>query len=317
MTIKRIFSAVALCAMMLASAHAGEPPTVMFLPDKTWCNTNNYVTKSERNGKERVSENYDAAFLNEDLKNVVVALNDLLSMNGLKPKSYLEASEIDDDEEAEEELFEGAESGSELEGSAYEDALNKLKPDIIIKLGWTDNKVGFNRTVSYRLEAVDSYSGKSIAAVTAETPTVKTTIPIAAVLKNAATENMSDFSYKLRNHFDDIMANGREITLTLRIIGNGSDVNFNTEYDGKELNEIVHDWLNDNTVNHSFSQRNATRNRLQYEQIRIPLRDPKGAPFDAHGFVKGLQKHLSSNYGIRAENTTKGLGSGRLYIGEK
>lgn len=317
MIIKRIFTAFALSFLMMLSANAGDPPTVMFLPDKTWCNANNCVTRSERNGKTRVTENYDEAFLNSDLKNVVTALNDLLTQYGLKPKAYTEASEIDDDEEAEEELFEGAESGSELDATPYEMALNKLKPDIIVKIGWDDNKVGFNRTVSYRLEAIDSYSGKSIAASTAETPSVKTTIPLGAVLKNAATENMSGFFGKLRDHFDDVQTNGREITLTLRIIGNGSGINFNSEYGGKELNEVIHDWMHDNTVNHAFSQRNATRNRLQYEQIRIPLKDSKGAPYDAHAFVKQLQKHLQSAYGIRAENTTKGLGSGRLYIGEK
>lgn len=316
MLLKRLAAAFSLALITLVSANAA-PPTVMFLPDKTWCNTHGYVTKSMRNGKERVSENYDDAFLNEDLKNVVTALNDLLKQNGLPPKAYTEASEIDDDEEAEEELFEGAESGAELEGSAYEQALNKLKPDIIIKLGWTDNQLGFNRTVSYRLEAVDSYSGKSIAAVTAETPTVKTTVPLAAVLKNAASEHMRNFVGKLQEHFDDLQENGREVTLTMRIIGNGSGTNFNTEFGGKEFNEIVNDWLNDNTVNHQYSQRNATRNRLQFEQIRIPMRTTTGAPNDAHKFVKDLQKYLQNNYGIRAENTTKGLGSGRLYVGEK
>lgn len=290
---------------------AGAPPTVMFLPDKTWCNEMNYVTRTERNGKTRVSEKYDEAFLNSDLKNVVTQLNTLLSENGLNPKTYGESAENDDDEEAEEEMFEGAQSGSGLESNSYDDVLNKLKPDIIIKLGWNQNKVGFNYTCSYRLEAVDTYSGKSIAAVTAETPTVKTTIPLAAALKNAATEHMSNFAGKLQEHFDDIQTNGREITLTTRIIGNGEGTNFNTEFGGKELGTIIDDWIRDNTQNHVYSQRNATRNRMQFEQMRIPLN------MNARQFVTKLQNYLKSTYGIVAENTTKGLGSGRLYIGEK
>lgn len=79
----------------------------------------------------------------------------------------------------------------------------------------------------------------------------------------------------------------------------------------------IYEWLNDNTVNHVFSQRNATRNRLQFEQVRIPLKDSRGVVFQARQFVTQLQKYLNSNFGISAENTTKGLGSGRLYIGEK
>ncbi len=311
MKLKNLILGAALTIASAASMQAGAPPTVMFLPDKTWCNEMNYVTRTERNGKTRVSEKYDEAFLNSDLKNVVTQLNTLLSENGLNPKTYGESAENDDDEEAEEEMFEGAQSGSGLESNSYDDVLNKLKPDIIIKLGWNQNKVGFNYTCSYRLEAVDTYSGKSIAAVTAETPTVKTTIPLAAALKNAATEHMSNFAGKLQEHFDDIQTNGREITLTTRIIGNGEGTNFNTEFGGKELGTIIDDWIRDNTQNHVYSQRNATRNRMQFEQMRIPLN------MNARQFVTKLQNYLKSTYGIVAENTTKGLGSGRLYIGEK
>ncbi len=311
MKLKNLILGAALTIASAASMQAGAPPTVMFLPDKTWCNEMNYVTRTERNGRTRVSEKYDEAFLNSDLKNVVTQLNTLLSENGLNPKTYGESAENDDDEEAEEEMFEGAQSGSGLESNSYDDVLNKLKPDIIIKLGWNQNKVGFNYTCSYRLEAVDTYSGKSIAAVTAETPTVKTTIPLAAALKNAATEHMSNFAGKLQEHFDDIQTNGREITLTTRIIGNGEGTNFNTEFGGKELGTIIDDWIRDNTQNHVYSQRNATRNRMQFEQMRIPLN------MNARQFVTKLQNYLKSTYGIVAENTTKGLGSGRLYIGEK
>jgi hypothetical protein len=296
---------------------AGAPPTVMVLPDKTWCNESGYVTKSERNGKTRVTENYDEAFLNSDLKNVVVNLNDLLKTAGLPPKDYTATSETDDDEESEEEMFEGAQSGSGLAENSYEAMLNKLKPDIILKIGWNVNKVGFDYNVSYRLEAIDSYTSKSIAAVTGETALCKVTVPLAATIKNAATEHMGDFVSKLQAHFDDLQTNGREVTVSLRIIDNGDAINFNSEFNGKELNEIIHDWLNDNTVNHVFSERNATRNRLQYEQVRIPFRDSAGKNMQARQFVAQLQKYLKSNFGIVAENTTKGLGGGRLYIGEK
>ncbi len=291
------------------------PPTVMFLPDKTWCNAHNYGTTSERNGKQRFTEDYDRAFLDSDLKNVVVQLNSLISEYGLPPKDYGSTTEIDDAEDAEEQLFEGAETGAELSGTPYEQALSKLNPDIIIYIGWDVNKIGFNYTLSYRLEAKDSYTGKSVAAVTGETPTLKSTISYGAALKNAATEHMSNFANKMQNHFDDIQENGREITLNCRILGS-SDVNFNTEFGGQELHDIIQKWVSDNTVNHNFSVRNSTRNRLQFEQVRIPLKDRTGGPYQAKNFVSGLQNYLKG-FGIRAENTTKGLGSGRLYIGEK
>ncbi len=297
-----------------SSAFGGAPPTVMFLPDKTWCNANNYVDRIEKNGRTRVMEKYDEAFLNPDLKNVIVQLNGLMKDNGLPAKDYGATSEIDDEEEMEEAAYaEDSQSGGDMAETTYEALLSKLRPDIIIKIGWDVNKVGFNYTLSYRLEALDSYSGKSIAQVTAETPSLKTTIPVAAALKNAATEHMSAFVSRLQDHFDDLQENGREITVACRIGDNGSGINMNSDFDGKELSTIISDWMNDNTVNHVYSTRNSSRNRMSFEQVRIPFKDPNGRVMQAKEFVDQLKRYLNSTYGLKSENTTKGLGSGRLY----
>lgn len=314
MKLSKIVLSTAVAAVSVLTLNAGAPPTVMFMPDKTWCNANNYVERSERNGKIRITEKYDEAFLNSDLKNVVVQLNGLMKDNGLPVKDYGATSEIDDEEEMEEEAYnDDTQSGGTMDMTNYEALMNKLRPDIIIKIGWDVNKVGFNYTMSYRLEAIDSYSGKSIAQVTAETPTMKTTVPVAAALKNAATEHMGAFIGRLQEHFDDLQTNGREITVACRIGNNGSGINFNSEYDGKELSTIISDWMNDNTVNHVYSTRNSSRNRISFEQVRIPFKDSAGRVMQAKEFVDQLKRYLRSNYNLKSENTTKGLGAGRLY----
>lgn len=314
MKLSKIVLSTAVAAVSVLTLNAGAPPTVMFMPDKTWCNANNYVERSERNGKTRITEKYDEAFLNSDLKNVVVQLNGLMKDNGLPVKDYGATSEIDDEEEMEEEAYnDDTQSGGTTDMTNYEALMNKLRPDIIIKIGWDVNKVGFNYTMSYRLEAIDSYSGKSIAQVTAETPTMKTTVPVAAALKNAATEHMGAFIGRLQEHFDDLQTNGREITVACRIGNNGSGINFNSEYDGKELSTIISDWMNDNTVNHVYSTRNSSRNRISFEQVRIPFKDSAGRVMQAKEFVDQLKRYLRSNYNLKSENTTKGLGAGRLY----
>lgn len=314
MKLSKIVLSTAVAAVSVLTLNAGAPPTVMFMPDKTWCNANNYVERSERNGKTRITEKYDEAFLNSDLKNVVVQLNGLMKDNGLPVNDYGATSEIDDEEEMEEEAYnDDTQSGGTMDMTNYEALMNKLRPDIIIKIGWDVNKVGFNYTMSYRLEAIDSYSGKSIAQVTAETPTMKTTVPVAAALKNAATEHMGAFIGRLQEHFDDLQTNGREITVACRIGNNGSGINFNSEYDGKELSTIISDWMNDNTVNHVYSTRNSSRNRISFEQVRIPFKDSAGRVMQAKEFVDQLKRYLRSNYNLKSENTTKGLGAGRLY----
>lgn len=308
-----LISVVSLCCA--AGMNAGAPPTVMFLPDKTWCNQNNYVDRFEKNGKTRIVERYDEAFLNTDLKNVVTQLNVLMQDNGLPAKDYGTTSELDDEEEAEEDAYNSdTQSGAKHQATDYEQLISKLRPDIIIKVGWDVNKAGFNYTVDYRLEAIDSYSGKSIAGVTASTPSMKMgQASLAQVLKSSATEHMGAFIRRLQDHFDDLQTNGREITVACRIGNDGGDINFNTEFGGKKLSTIISDWMNENTVNHAFSLRSSSRNRINFEQVRIPFKDAQGNIMQATQFIDELENHLRSVAGLKSENATKGLGTGRLY----
>lgn len=310
MTFKKLML-TAFATVAMASVASAAAPTVMFLPDDNWLHENSFMQEQERNGKKRYVPLYDEAFVkNSDLTNVVGALNHLMIDNGIDPKTYGTATQIDDEEEDEEAMYEG-EDGDELEQTPYEMALNKLRPDIIIRVGWNKNQVGFNYSLAYRLEAVDSYTGKSISGVTGTTANFKTTTPVGDVLVNAANEHMSQFISRLQDHFDDLQANGREITLTCRI-GKGSDVNMNSDIDGRDLATVISHWVNDNTVNHAYSTRSTQRNRIQFEQVRIPFRDTNGAELNASVFAKKLRDHLKS-YGINSEDASKGLGSGRLY----
>lgn len=311
MTLKKILLASVAIVSVSVAIHA-DPPTVMFLPDKTWCVQNNYVDVKERNGKTTYTEKFEEAFVKDPaLKGVIVQLNALIGDSGIKAKDFGTSSELDDEEESEMALYED-EDGGAIEMTDYEMALSKLRPDIIIKVGWDKNTVGFNYTLSYRLEALDSYSGKSIAQVTGVTPSKKTTYPVGEALQAAAREHMPLFVSRLQEHFDDLQANGREVTLACRVAG-GSGTSMNTDMNGNKLSEVITQWVSDNTVNHAYSTRQAGRNAITFEQVRIPFKDANGANNDAIKFVNQLERYLKNTYGITAENTTKGLGSGRLF----
>lgn len=309
---------LAIAALAAAAAMQAAPPTIMVLPDKVWCNSQGYVSQVNANGRNRVVEDFDKAFLDSELKNVTTAINGLFQERGFPLKDFAAQSESDDDDDLFDEAFEGAQSGSEVQSNSIDQILQKTKPDIILRVGWDVNKVGFQYNLSYRLEAVDAYSNKAVASVTAETaPTARTT-PVSACLKDAAANHMDDFASKLSEHFNDIQANGREIRLLIRIIDNGSGLTFNNEYGGKELGQVIYDWISDNTVNHQFNERTSTRNQLGYDQVRIPLKDTNGRPMQAKQFVAQLQRYLASApYSLSAENASPQLGIGRLMIGEK
>lgn len=308
-------------AIMASTAIFAAPPKLMLLPDKQWCNAHGYVTREERNGRTKVTENYDEAFLNDDLGHLERVFKDLMNSEGrsFPLVSYNEATSNNDDEDALDEMFEGAESGAGVASSSFEDLLSAKgnAPDIFIKIGWNVENAGLRKVILYRVDAVDAYSSKSVATITGTTEPLLASAPDVTALSTGLRDKIDEFEGKLLNHFDDIQTNGREISLRLRMIDNGSGAKFTDEYGGKELATIITDWVSENTVNHQFTEKQSSRNAMSYDQVRVPLYDERNRPQQAKQWVTKLQNYLKNQYGIVSENNSSGLGSGRLYIGEK
>lgn len=294
------------------------PPKLMLLPDKTWCNEKGYVDVNERGGRTVVKERYDRAFLDQSLKNVETEFKSLMSSLSFPVVSYDEATSNDEDEDAIEEMYESSESGSGIESAGFEQliAAKGNAPDIYIKVGWSTEKAGLRKALVYRVDAVDAYSSKSVATVTGTTQPVAASTSDALLLMEGLRDKMDEFTSKLQSHFDDVQQNGREISLRVTQIANGSGAKFSDVYGDKKLTQIITDWIADNTVNHQYTEKQATRNRLSYDQVRVALLDEYGRPQQARHWVDKLAAYLQSNYGIASENNSSGLGSGRLMIGE-
>lgn len=316
---KSILTIAALTAGFVAMQ--AQLPKLMVLPHKTWCDTKGYVDKIERNGKTRTTENYEEAFKDPTFTNVEMTLKDLFSEPGMEfpLTSYGEATQEDEDEDALDDAYESAQTGSGLQDNSF-DALMAKKanaPDIYIKVGWSEDKVGLKKVINYYVDAVDSYSSKSVATVTGNSEPVAGTTPTGIVIKQGIKDKFAEFANKLTNHFQDLQNNGREIKLAIRIVDNGDGNTFNTEFGGKELSMIINDWIADNTVNHRFSMKNSTRNRLSFDQVRIPFKSPNGSQNNAKQWVDGLRQHIAAVTGIAAENNSRGLGAANLMLGEK
>jgi hypothetical protein len=112
--------------------------------------------------------------------------------------------------------------------------------------------------------------------------------------------------------------NGREIILTVKKWDNW-DKNFEYEIANKELNEYIQEWMQKNTVKGRFTTSDASENRMNFEQVRIPLYDSaSNASIDARGFAKGLQKYLkAAPFNFEVKLMTRGLGEAILVLGEK
>ena len=137
------------------------------------------------------------------------------------------------------------------------------------------------------------------------------------MLQTAVLSHLDNFNVQLMAHFDDMFANGREIIIRVKKFDSW-DGDLEKEYDGKELNSYIEEWLTKNCVKGRFNTSESTENMMLFKQVRIPMFNEAGVALDAKGFCKGLQSYLKKEpFLITNKLMMKGLGQASIVLGEK
>ena len=171
-------------------------------------------------------------------------------------------------------------------------------------------------SVTYILRGIDAYTNKQIAA-SQGTGVPSTAAELPVLLREAVLENMDNFIFQLQRHFGDLLTNGREVNIGIRIFDNGTDLSFESEFGDKELSDIIEEWMVQHTVANRFNLAAATDTMMNFEQVRIPLHKENGQATDTRSFVNELRKYLKTSFNITSKIVTKGLGRADLVLGEK
>lgn len=318
---KSIFKYIAAAALALipviTSAQA-KKPTIMVIPADTWCYENGFMDTYNNQGKETKVPDYESAVQeNMDLVNVITKIGELMADRGFPLKDLAATVRNINQSNAEDEMTVSRTSGATLAESPLDRLLNRAKADILVELAWKINSVGPKKSVTYTLRGIDAYTGKQVAAAQGTGPqSFSAEVPV--LLEEATLEHLDNFASQLQAHFDDLLENGREVTVNIRVFDNGSGLSLEDEYDGEMLTDIIDDWMAQNTVNHRYSLTDATDNMMRFEQVRIPLYRENGTAMDTRYFVRTLSKYLAKQpFGIQSKILTKGLGRADLVLGEK
>jgi len=295
-----------------------KKPTLMVVPADTWCSANGYMTTFDDQGKKNRIPDYEQAIQeNMDLYNVITKIGELMAEQGFPLKDLSQTVKDIKQSAAEDEMTTSRTGGSTLAESPLDRLLNRARADILVEVAWQVNTTGPKRSITYTLRGLDAYTNKQVAAAqgTGE-PSLSAELPV--LLEEAVVEKMDGFQSQLQAHFNDLMENGREVNIDIRIFDNGSGLSFEEEYDGEELTDVIDNWMAENTVNHRYNLSDATDNILRFEQVRIPLYRSNGRAMDTRQFVSELRKFLSAPpYAITSKVLTKGLGRANLILGEK
>jgi hypothetical protein len=293
-----------------------KKPTIMIMPSDNWCVLNGYYNEYDNQGTKTRVMDYKRAFQeNSDMGNVISKINDLMAERGFPLKS-LESEMKSLESQSAEDAMTTSKSGADVSESPVDKLKAIAKADIILQIGWTVEKSGFNKTIQFHMEGLDAYTNKQIAGA-GKPGEPSANASITTLLHEQILADIDNFNAKLQQHFDDLFKNGREITIRIKKFDSWND-DLEKEYDGKELGTIIEEWVSKNTVNGRYNTTVATGNMMFFEQVRILMYNASGTAIDARAFCKGLQKYLAAPpFSIVNKLTTKGLGQATLILGEK
>lgn len=287
----------------------------MVVPSDNWCVEHNFTETYDNLGKQVTVPNYKAALQNDsDLLLAIAKINEMMAERGFPLKNLESSLKSLENQSAEDAMLTGKD-GAEVAESPIDKLKKVAKADIWMQLSWKINKTGPKKSLTFILQGLDAYTDKQVAG-SSGTGAQTMGEDVAIMLEEAVLAHIDQFNSQLQEHFDDMAANGREISVRIKVWDDFED-GLEADFDGKELGEIIEDWLAENTVQGRFNTSDMTENMALFEQVRIPLYNDKGRSMDARSWVRGLQKYLKDNFSIEAKLMMQGLGQAQLVIGGK
>ena len=306
---------------------SGMKPTIMIFPSDGWLKDNGYAKFVDNQGVKTLVPDYTSALLDKNLNIAISTLDKMVSERGYPTVRLAETLKSISGGSALDNAVEGRDGGAQ-ETSILDELLNVAKADITWKVTWSVETNGIQKWVSYGIDALDSYTNKSIGVANDDGPK-SMGASVGALLRQAVTDKMDGFLARHQDHFKNIAENGREIALDFRRF-DSFEYYFNddVEFKGREmeLSSLIRGFVGSIAKDRNFSY-NPGENRIGITQLRVEMNeevedlfgggDPVIEPMDATKFAKKISSFIKKQFGYPSKVTTIGLGKARITIGEK
>ena len=306
---------------------SGMKPTIMIFPSDGWLKDNGYAKFVDNQGLKTLVPDYASALLDKNLNIAISTLDKMVSERGYPTVRLAETMKSISQGDAMDNAVEGRDGGAQ-ETSILDELLNVAKADITWKVTWSVETNGIQTWVSYGIDALDSYTNKSIGVANDDGPK-SMSASVGALLRQAVTDKMDGFLARHQDHFKNIAENGREIALDFRRF-DSFEYYFNddVEFKGREMefSSLIRGFVGSIAKDRNFSF-NPGENKIGITQLRIEMNeevedlfgggDPVIEPMDATKFAKKISSFIKKQFGYPSKVTTLGLGKARITIGEK
>ncbi len=315
---KKILLFSLMCLFAAATYGQAKKPRLMVVPSDSWCYQNGFLTEFDNQGVMEQIPDYKAALVQSpDLISVISTINGLMADRGFPCENLESAMKSINRQSAELAVVTNKEGDAAVKTNDLMELRKQAKADIILQLTWKVNQSGPRRSVTYTLQGLDAYTNNEIASA-GGTGAPSFTVELPVLLQEAVNAHMDEFCDRLQAHFDDLFENGRAVAVNINVFENDEDIDLETEYDGKELREIIEDWFYENTVSHRYNLVDDSELYMQFDDVRIPVYDDRGRAIAANNFARNLVSYLKRDYSIeKIKLMNQGLGQATILIGNK
>lgn len=316
---KKILSYYIICFVItnVFSQGAATKPRIIVFPSKPWMNEHNYITKKDNQGKITTEYDYQRAVeTDKQLNSVLIAIEGIMKDRGF-PVGNLSQNLSSLGEQNALNNMDQDQFGNGFAESPRDILLKSVKPDIVLEVDWTVIPNGPERSVNFTLAAYDAATNLPVATASGVGPKLNTN-DITTLLYDAVNDKIDPFNSRLQTHFDDMFANGRNISLSIKVWANSpKKLNDEINEEGDMLSDDIKKWVVQNTVKGRFNLASSSQNFMEFKEVRIPVFDESGVAFDAAGFATKLRKYIYKTYKLQCESGARGVGIAEVSIGSK
>jgi hypothetical protein len=286
-------------------------PTIMVIPGDQTLQNFKCLTTQKANGRDYILRDYKNYMLKDDrAKRIISVIQDEFNKQNFPLNDFEQTLKQLDTQEA-------LDMADGFEKDAKTMLLTTAQPDIILELSYDTSRdkamsmTSHNysqrgeKNVSFTLNALDAYTNKVVATMTASNiKGESTTQTIQASIK----ENMTKFQHDITKYFSDILTRGRDITVRIAV-EKGCNVNLSDEsIEGDTYADWIIDYIKAHTVKGAYKMQRNTAKELYFVNCRIKLLNEDGTQYGVYDWTRDLQKNLRKNLGLKCTNKAQGLG---------
>ncbi len=285
-------------------------PSIMVIPGDQTLQNFRCLKTEKANGREYILRDYKKYLLKDDrAKRIMSVIQNEFNNQDFPLNDFEQTLKQLDTQEA-------TDMADGFEKDAKTQLLTVAQPDIILELTYDTSRDKISMTshnysqrgeknVSFTLNALDAYTNKVVATMTASNMKGEsTTETIQASIK----EQMPGFQEDIVKYFSDILTRGRDITVRVAV-EKDCNVNLNDEsVEGDTYSDWIIDYMKSHTIKGAHKLQRNTNKELYFVNCRIKLLNDDGTQYGVYDWTRDLQKNLRQNLGLKCTNKAQGLG---------